>query len=289
VDRENIRKRGRTTSGHAIADGRDKDWFLIVFGLLAAALYLKGIVRVSVTHTLASLIPSLMLLAVLLERALHQRRMVQIVVGVICALTLAFTLPVAFAARFRFLGPSSVLVQVLSSTTPRADKIETTWCGTPKDLERVACFLIGSDREHAVRFLVHNTTAEERIFVGLTKHDKIVVNDNVTYFAAARLPATKWHHFDPGLQTRADVQTEIIDALEARSVRYVVLTSEWNDIMEPNDSAKSSGVYILDDYIRQHYRPVRTYGRMSIWFRDIDSAPTRGLSDQQSRQDGETR
>jgi hypothetical protein len=123
------------------------------------------------------------------------------------------------------------------------------------------------DRVEVTRFLIQNTTPGERIFVGLTRHDKIYANDTLTYFAAARLPATRWHHFDPGLQTRADVQSDIVAELQARELRYIVLL-EWEDVMEPNDSAKSSGVRVLDDYIRQHYRPIKSYGGLSILLRD---------------------
>jgi hypothetical protein len=36
---------------------------------------------------------------------------------------------------------------------------------------------------------------------------------------------------------------------------------------EPNDSAKSSGVTLLDDYIYNKYQPSETFGTMSIWQR----------------------
>jgi hypothetical protein len=35
---------------------------------------------------------------------------------------------------------------------------------------------------------------------------------------------------------------------------------DWDDQREPNDSALSSGVTLLDDYIRQAYQPVATFG-----------------------------
>lgn len=92
-------------------------------------------------------------------------------------------------------------------------------------------------------------------------------NDNVTYFAAGRLPGTHWHHFDPGLQTEADIQANIIDELEAGAVRYIVLNSEWNDVSEANDSSKSSHVFLLDDYTRAHYRKVRDFGSLQVLIR----------------------
>ena len=67
--------------------------------------------------------------------------------------------------------------------------LQTNCCGTPVDIPRIACFEIGDDRVEATRFLLQNTSDKERIFVGIGRHDKIVLNDNVTYFAAGRLPA----------------------------------------------------------------------------------------------------
>jgi hypothetical protein len=104
----------------------------------------------------------------------------------------------------------------------------------------------------------------ERLLIGTARHDKIFVNDNMLYFAAQRLPATHWHHYDPGLQTRADIQNDMVAELEKQKVRYIVLLSEWDNVMEPNASALSSGVSILDDYIRLHYEIAARYGTISI-------------------------
>jgi hypothetical protein len=264
--RADMRERGQAPSQPGVSE-RDKGWFLVVFGLLAAVLYVKGLVRVSVIHMIASLIPSLLLLGALLERTLHQGRMMRAVVWMICALTIAATLH-ASLQTVRHREGSSVLAKILWSSSPAVDMTGSTWCGTPKELRSVACFLMDSDRAQAARLVVQNTRPDERIFVGLTRHDKIFINDNITYFAAGRLPATRWHHFDPGLQTRADIQAEIIAELQAGDVRYIVLSLDWDNVTEPNESARSSGVNLLDEYIRKHYRPVRTYGTVSVWLRD---------------------
>lgn len=267
--RSRIGERSQIFSQHSVNE-HDKDWFLVLFGLLAAALYVKGLVRVSVVHMLASLIPSLLLLAALVERTWYQGRMIRRAVWVICALSIATTLYASLQTvkSLHAAGPS-VFAKIFSNTPPAVDTAGITWCGTPKELRSVACFLMGPERAEATRFLVQNTRPGERIFVGLTRHDKIFINDNITYFAAGRLPATRWHHFDPGLQTRADVQAEIIAELQARDVRFIVLSSDRENVIEPNESAKSSGVYLLDEYIRKHYRPVKTYGTMSVLFRDL--------------------
>ena len=90
-------------------------------------------------------------------------------------------------------------------------------------------------------------------------------NDNLTYFATQRLPATHWHHFDPFVQNRQEIQLQMIQDLDRNRPPYVVLDSEFEEVHEPNESDKSSGVTLLDDYIHTRYRPVVTFGAISIW------------------------
>jgi hypothetical protein len=52
--------------------------------------------------------------------------------------------------------------------------------------------------------------------------------------------------------------------LEGKKPRIVVLESDWDNVNEPNVSALSSGVTVLDDYIRLHYETVRQYGTISV-------------------------
>ena len=48
---------------------------------------------------------------------------------------------------------------------------------------------------------------------------------------------------------------------------YIVLDSEFDSMREPNDSAISTGVTLLDDYIRARYQPVRSFDELSVWQR----------------------
>jgi hypothetical protein len=100
------------------------------------------------------------------------------------------------------------------------------------------------------------------------RHDKLLMNDIGLYFAADRPPATRWHHFDPGLQTREDVQRHMIRELEERGTRWAVRDSSWDRASEPNESAVSSGVHLLDRYLAARYRPVRRFGPISLWLRN---------------------
>ena len=116
----------------------------------------------------------------------------------------------------------------------------------------------------AIEFIREHTRAGQVIYSGLTHHDRTVANDNLIYFATQRLPATHWSHFDPGLQTRYDIQQQMIGEFECTRPNYVVLDAEFDQVREPNESSISSGVTLLDDYIRANYQPVATFGTMEI-------------------------
>jgi hypothetical protein len=163
---------------------------------------------------------------------------------------------------------NSMLSSIVASHAAAASgEGSATWCGLPLALKSIDCFKVSQNRLSAAKYIADHTAPGERIYVGLDRHDKIFVNDNVTYFVASRLPATRWHHFDPGLQNSEGIQREMIVELQAASTRYLVLTSEWEEISEPNESARSSGVHLLDDYIRVNYRPIERYGAMTVWLR----------------------
>jgi hypothetical protein len=52
--------------------------------------------------------------------------------------------------------------------------------------------------------------------------------------------------------------------LDRFAPRYIVLESNWDAAAEPNASAISSGVTILDDYIQQRYEIERRYETISV-------------------------
>lgn len=89
----------------------------------------------------------------------------------------------------------------------------------------------------------------------------------LSIFASHRLPATRWSHFDPDLQNRYDIQVQIVQEFEVNTPPHVVLDSEFDRVNEPNDSSRSSGVTLLDEYIHKNYQYTQTFGRMSIWQR----------------------
>lgn len=259
------------TSKHYDSHYRYQVNYLIVFTLLTIMFYLKGLVRVSEAHMQLALIPALMTLAVLVEMALKNslwHKVVTLTIALLACVT-------AINSEFKNLRyKDTVVLSDLSGfyhkliLNPDVSAISiTNKDGTSANQHTDLPFLIASERYAATRYIMDNTTKDERIFVGLTRHDKVFINDVSSYFLTQRLPVTKWHHVDPGLQTSADIQTDIAKDLEQKKPRFIWLESTWDNKNEPNDSAKSSGVFILDDYIKQHYQLAKSFGQIAIWQR----------------------
>ncbi|MDQ3699298.1 MAG: glycosyltransferase family 39 protein [Chloroflexota bacterium] len=133
-------------------------------------------------------------------------------------------------------------------------------CGTD-------CAFIDQEQREAVQYVQRLTTSDERIFVGKIRHDQIHVNDVLFYFLVERHSASKYHVLHPGVATTLAVQTEIIGELQERGVRHVVLWSAGDLPGEANESSVSSGVTVLDDYLRSAYRRTAEFGAYSVWQR----------------------
>jgi hypothetical protein len=134
---------------------------------------------------------------------------------------------------------------------------------------------LAPDQAAAVRYVQANTTESDEIFVGLPQHERIFVNNVGFYFVSNRRPATKWYHFDPGLQTSKAIQQLMIGDLLTAQPKYVVLDAEWEGAREPNASAKSSGVKLLDEFIAGNYQRVATFGSLTV-LKQLDAKSARG-------------
>lgn len=138
----------------------------------------------------------------------------------------------------------------------------------PSQLNRAKGIYVFENQEYflstAIKFVQANTKPDELIFVGNSRHDRIFVNDIMFYFLSERHSATKYHELHPGLATTKEVQLEIVDELKRNNVKFIVLWSGAENVAEPNESSLSSGITILDDYIRTNYAPVMYFGPYKI-------------------------
>ena len=260
----------RNNSSTSESTSEEQKWhgFLITFALLALVMYFKGLVRVSLIHMYLSIIPSLLLIAILFQHRLTLSRPVRIsVTALVWVSILAAGLSGLREARLLYVRHESVPESILLSARHTLPKTQAAWCKTDNALTRSFCFSPDDDHIQTIEFIDSHTTPDQKLFVGQTEHDRIFINDNLIYFATQRLPATKWSHFDPGLQNSYEIQTQMVNELEVNAPPYIVLDSQFDLIREPNDSSKSTGVTLLDEYIRNKYQRATTFGEMSIWQR----------------------
>lgn len=260
----------RPSTPAPVAETDTPDWisFLLAFALLAAVMYLKGLVRISLIHVYLALLPSLLLVAVLFEHrsSFHLPARALITSAMVLSVLTASWASIQEARLIRG-QRSSVLLRFLSPSTQSPHPTLADWCALRNPLTLGPCFLLDPDHIQAIEFLSAHTSPADTLYVGVPHHDRIFANDNVTYFATQRLPSTMWSHFDPGLQNRSDIQEEIIRELDVRTPPYIALDAEFETANEPNDSSRSTGVHLLDQYIERNYQIVQTFGEISLWRR----------------------
>jgi hypothetical protein len=265
---ERLRARDNKASAQSELEQQRRCGFLIAFSLLALVMYFKAFVRLGLVQMYLAITPSLLLAAALFQQRFTFRRPVRI--SIILVVWLSLLSPAWCSLReitIMYQQHSSLPQSVWSAARRTTRAIETTWCRTTNSATRGLCFLPEDDRIQTVEFIDSHTRPDQKIFVGVTHHDRIFINDNLIYFASHRLPATRWSHFDPDLQNRYDIQVQIVQEFEVNTPPYVVLDSEFDRMNEPNDSSRSSGVTLLDEYLHKNYQYTQTFGRMSIWQR----------------------
>jgi hypothetical protein len=115
--------------------------------------------------------------------------------------------------------------------------------------------------ERVVRYVQRNTRSGEPIYVATRRADLVTAGAPLLYVLAGRPNPTRYDIAAPGVVTTEAVQQEIVDDLERSRVRTAV---RWIDpasaAPEPNKAGESSGVTLLDDYLANEYRRVRSFG-----------------------------
>ena len=248
-----------TETNNAGADealSRDRLFGLLI--LLGALFFIKGLVRVSPLHMGASLILSVAVLGAAIARARHPawRMFLASTAGLACVALLAK--PIVTAMDRSAGGPAAAAL-----VSDRWMSHARALCSQPV-VPRLRCLRLEPDTSAVAAYLVQHGAAGQRVYVGLGRHDKIFAANLALTFAAAVVTPTRWHDLHPGVQTRDDVQAQMIRELSARPLAYVVLDSEWDDVSEPNESARSSGTTLLDDYLAAHFTPVFRAGSLTV-------------------------
>ena len=116
----------------------------------------------------------------------------------------------------------------------------------------------GKALEEAVRFVVQQTKKDERIFVGLPRHDDPAAGDLLFYFLCDRLPAVRYQELgERGMTMSEEGQAAIIEELEKQDVRWIAIHSfpKW----DVSYRYPTKGALLLDEYLRKQYQPSREF------------------------------
>lgn len=232
------------------ADARTQAWGVAMVALFGAFGFNQARVRSDTIHTVHFFLCAVVLLPVLLRGFPAAMRTPSVVVASVgAALSIA-----------AIVNPIASYIGVIESR-PAAERDQrmTLPIGLPG-----RSF---PQQTMAVATLQSLTAPDERIYVGLSRHDRVFANDAMFYFLAQRPSATRYHELHPGVTNTLPVQQEMVADLERHRVRYLVLTNMFEGANEPNDSARSTGVTLLDEYIAAHYRTANVIGPYRILVR----------------------
>ena len=121
------------------------------------------------------------------------------------------------------------------------------------------------DLRRAVAALKARVPPGHPTYVATLRADRVTSGYPLLYVLADRPNATRYDIEAPGVVTSLPVQREIVADLErARPAAVVRDVSPITAAPEPNRSGRSSGVRLLDDYLRRAYAPAARYGRFVV-------------------------
>ncbi len=139
-----------------------------------------------------------------------------------------------------------------------------------------AAGIVASAREagevEVVARLVRELTAPgEPIYVGVARHDAVVISRPELYLLFDRPCATRYAELHPGIVDREEVQREIQADLDRRRVRVVVLWHVgWSDDRFDEIRAQrrrllpGTGATLLDDALQRDFAQVAQFGELEV-------------------------
>jgi hypothetical protein len=235
-------------------DRRDRQRGRLILTMFGLLLYLPALARADISHCLAPTLPASILIVLLLADWPSQKRrawnMAPVALGLVVLAIPYLVLPIA------------------------------PWCGhlyscapwkATSSLRRARYFHLDPDQEAAARFVQNAVPEGQEIFVGNSQHHQVFVSAVLFYFLTERGAGTRYYDFIPGIITRASVQQRVIADLEKNHVEYVVLCAGAGLSRNGNEVPPDSGVTLLDDFLREHYRRIQEFGDYSILRKNLVS------------------
>jgi hypothetical protein len=128
--------------------------------------------------------------------------------------------------------------------------------------------------EPIASFVRAHVPPSEAIYVGVVRHDAIVISNQAFYYLAGRRSATRYNELHPGLADDPAYQQEMIDAIERERVRCVVLWRfGWDDrfLDQIRDYRRARlpnlGATHLDEYLQREFEALAEYGEFVLMWR----------------------
>lgn len=231
-------------------DERDNLALMLYLALLSLFLLNQMRVRPSVWQGFPALVASLPLIVLLWNHyrpGFSSRRAFSMIMGVTVLAAAAMVFKVALAGRVE-----PARTEYLEFDTPKTAKIFIERERTPY--------------AHLVNYVYNNTRPGEPIYSGVKDHSRLFVNDAMLYFLVDRPPADRFLELEPGISNTLSGQQEIIDALVKKNVRLIVLSEILSK--EPNLTARSNGIKVLDNFIRSNYHHHKDFGSQAVFVRN---------------------
>ena len=131
-----------------------------------------------------------------------------------------------------------------------------------------------------VSFIREHVPESERIYVGLVRHDSVMISNQIFYYLADRRIASRYNELHPGIVDREEVQREIIADLERLNVRCAVLWDfGWpKPYMDSILAARQRhipelGATTLDEYFRREFQEVARFNEYVLVWRKGGAIP----------------
>ncbi len=132
-----------------------------------------------------------------------------------------------------------------------------------------------------VTFVRDHVAPTESIYVGVARHDAMVISNQAFYYLAQRRSASRFNELHPGFADHPQYQREIIEAIERQHVRCVVLwrfgwPAQMLDEIRDRRRARlpNLGARALDDFLRNEFEVLAQYGEYDLMWRRGIPRPT---------------
>jgi hypothetical protein len=118
-----------------------------------------------------------------------------------------------------------------------------------------------------------NVPPGQDIYIGLNRHDIIIIGHGGLYFVLGRPSATRYEELHPAIADTAPVQREIIGDLKSKNVSFIILEQIFSDeTLDPikeqfQEHVPAIGATELDQFIRHNYQQTARFGPYEVWQR----------------------